>query len=1334
MDLELSTAHLRALSDGLRERTGIPGIRREARTVQDDDITQFLLEKYVQNIEDPALAANNQRTLGLFNSAEKRKRANDAQLFLDTQPSLHQFAKIDERTGALTSKLDKNEDFLDLMRRAQKVEAEKAPIHVDKEAFVDSIGGKFLNGVMTLASGFGTFFDPEKATGAAGELTFDFARNALDVARNFGLGNVKPLRPIIDLPIALSVASADEALLQASGLGQFGVEAGEELNDFYRRLAYTEEFARKDPLRAIAGMAGAILPIIAGARGAPGAGLANVGSNVATRALGAVSSFGISAAAFAPTDVGFGEDGVLQSDTGIVGENSTFLGSLKNQGIAGLAGGVGAAIGVFGSTLFAGILGKGIARFAGKEGATVGNGLGYRLAQSSIEIVNEGFAFGIAGEYVQSMIHGSEFDFTQTMAANLSILGLMKGAGAVVGSRAGLGRGARVGPDGRATPATGLRGVIARSLAKRAGQDPETLRAPSYQDRIGLSVEILKKAKKTGKNIDQLVAEAKKDFARSPLGDTLLKGGVGPLSSVDLELSLAYAKSGMTYSGRYGMDLLESLPLARRSINESPGHSAALESPSGAERDRARTREEAEAEAEAGRRAEEEELDARVAEAEAPPFVNDPRVEFAQSPDMPKPVDYGPEAAAVELAARGLGPEQPSGRVESSVQDNTKTQAELNAEAIKGAQEAAEALRADGLEDVVDLDPTVESTVRTLRGISDHFDNVARRAMGRLITQIKGGAQKAKGALRRLNKAVEEHGNRFRTVESETEVRGRLADFDSQLPKKTDAEVRGEIDGEVLDAFGNLSGAELRDLRFAAEMDPDGVKRAADRLRKTKAQQTVTKVKKAVLGLRRRFQRGDLDAEMLRRAARDNIQLNDVTIAFEQAAKVIANAPKNAQGLVFGGLRGLGEVGTAVKALGTSIMASGVSRFSAWRARMIEATGMKISEKQWRAFHAAAAREWERNMSAVVGRVPGLRELIKLAKEGMSGHNWYADFTAKMEPFFRNGDDPIMIQWKDANGNTVNRPAFDLFAQILAATSANATVSSNVELAVKAFVEIAKNGENARFDAKPVELVTNSVQVGGETKFVIEDPTTGEIMRSQPVVKNGKGVKRRTFFENEKEATTRKNAMNSNRKQKAPSFVGTHAKTLRDIVRRGEIDPKVDRKRHNFYKALTGDTNAVVLDVWGMRALGWYKRSEDGKPVLTKKGEVQEFEVTDWRYDHFEALVRSTADALGITPRQAQAALWAGTKELWRQKAWLDRSDTKAQDAPEASLRLKFLTRGRFRRALNIDFEKLNRLEPDLIAEFLKQGGTPEMIALHADVRRPMERKIRDKLRNCLGA
>lgn len=74
-------------------------------------------------------------------------------------------------------------------------------------------------------------------------------------------------------------------------------------------------------------------------------------------------------------------------------------------------------------------------------------------------------------------------------------------------------------------------------------------------------------------------------------------------------------------------------------------------------------------------------------------------------------------------------------------------------------------------------------------------------------------------------------------------------------------------------------------------------------------------------------------------------------------------------------------------------------------------------------------------------------------------------------------------------------------------------------------------------------------------------------------------------------------------------------------------------KIQNFYDALAGDPNAVVLDRWMMNALGMKIKTEGGSGNLSESN-----------YKIYSQVVKDLAEMNDMTPRQFQAAVWEGAR------------------------------------------------------------------------------------------
>lgn len=94
--------------------------------------------------------------------------------------------------------------------------------------------------------------------------------------------------------------------------------------------------------------------------------------------------------------------------------------------------------------------------------------------------------------------------------------------------------------------------------------------------------------------------------------------------------------------------------------------------------------------------------------------------------------------------------------------------------------------------------------------------------------------------------------------------------------------------------------------------------------------------------------------------------------------------------------------------------------------------------------------------------------------------------------------------------------------------------------------------------------------------------------------------------------------------------------TYLNLIREGKDVP--GRKIMNFIRALEGDKDAVVVDIWMCRAFGI------DNPRLLKKGRNYTKAPTRAEYDAVESFCRDTAKLAGIEPRQYQSVIWAGIK------------------------------------------------------------------------------------------
>lgn len=86
------------------------------------------------------------------------------------------------------------------------------------------------------------------------------------------------------------------------------------------------------------------------------------------------------------------------------------------------------------------------------------------------------------------------------------------------------------------------------------------------------------------------------------------------------------------------------------------------------------------------------------------------------------------------------------------------------------------------------------------------------------------------------------------------------------------------------------------------------------------------------------------------------------------------------------------------------------------------------------------------------------------------------------------------------------------------------------------------------------------------------------------------------------------------------------------------------RKIRSFAKAMAGDKNAVVVDVWLLRAFGLDKKYVRKPKGGKGRGLARSGGLTDRQYTMIENFCRELADILGLEPRQVSSMIWAGAR------------------------------------------------------------------------------------------
>lgn len=102
-------------------------------------------------------------------------------------------------------------------------------------------------------------------------------------------------------------------------------------------------------------------------------------------------------------------------------------------------------------------------------------------------------------------------------------------------------------------------------------------------------------------------------------------------------------------------------------------------------------------------------------------------------------------------------------------------------------------------------------------------------------------------------------------------------------------------------------------------------------------------------------------------------------------------------------------------------------------------------------------------------------------------------------------------------------------------------------------------------------------------------------------------------------------------------------------IRAGE--PIRGRKITSFAAAMSGNVNAVVVDIWLLRAFGMnnrYMRTKKVKHPLGHDvyidGRIREGGATDKQYTFIENYVRDLAPTLNLQPRELSAIIWSGVR------------------------------------------------------------------------------------------
>lgn len=84
------------------------------------------------------------------------------------------------------------------------------------------------------------------------------------------------------------------------------------------------------------------------------------------------------------------------------------------------------------------------------------------------------------------------------------------------------------------------------------------------------------------------------------------------------------------------------------------------------------------------------------------------------------------------------------------------------------------------------------------------------------------------------------------------------------------------------------------------------------------------------------------------------------------------------------------------------------------------------------------------------------------------------------------------------------------------------------------------------------------------------------------------------------------------------------------------------RKISSFARAMSGDKDAVVVDIWLLRAFGMDRKYM--RHTGPHKGLMRDGGATDKQYTAIETWVREKAKAMGLEARELSSILWAGVR------------------------------------------------------------------------------------------
>lgn len=258
-----------------------------------------------------------------------------------------------------------------------------------------------------------------------------------------------------------------------------------------------------------------------------------------------------------------------------------------------------------------------------------------------------------------------------------------------------------------------------------------------------------------------------------------------------------------------------------------------------------------------------------------------------------------------------------------------------------------------------------------------------------------------------------------------------------------------------------------------------------------------------------------------------------------------------------------------------SIFSDKGTNFADWSANMVTKYGDDVTP-HLKAAWKSATTVLNRRMRATLDDLPSTQRTMELLSAGRDGEDWYGPMRRELTRVF--GDDT------------------DTMLRFIAATSPQANIEHNLGSALKAYVQYKAGAREVHPDAAAESAVLQA-NIGRRRAGLEPLPL--------PEAKNPDMQGFRGFL--------------------YPDWLATAAKGSDDFG-----GPKV----RNFLKAMQGDPNAVVVDRWMQRYLGY-------KPG--KNGELPG--MSDAEYAVNADYLRQQADAEGMTPASFQERIWRGIKK-----------------------------------------------------------------------------------------